>query len=114
MIQIKVHGETPKSGKSLCHSCKHAKTVKGQNCQEFTKCTAELFGATRHMVPFKVAECAEYHPSTMPWLHEMESMAWIVQARKRGPSGFSNPAEGEMEITIEKPRDSGSPTSVLG
>jgi hypothetical protein len=112
MIQIKIQGETPRGGRSICHSCKHASVVKGQNCQEFVKCGAEMFKQTHHVVAFRVAECSSYHPTTMPWLHEMEQMAWTVQARKRGPTGFSNPEENEMEVTIEAPENSVNPSPI--
>lgn len=116
MIQIKVHGETPRGGKSICHTCKNAKIVKGQNCEEYIACGAyEMFKATGGRVPFKVAECSKYHPVNMPWLHEMEEMAWIVEARKRGPAGFGEAvAEGQMEVIVRRPHDRedtpGSPT----
>ena len=33
----------------------------------------------------------------------MEQMAWIVEARRRGPTGFQKPEEGEMEVFIKPP-----------
>jgi hypothetical protein len=72
MLQIKIHGATPTSGKSICTTCKKATLVKGQNCQEVVMC--HLWSETRsaRIVPFKIAECGGYHPSNMPYLHEME------------------------------------------
>lgn len=110
MLQIKIHGATPKGGKSICHTCKKATVIKGQNCQEIILCG--LFSGTGlGQVPFKVAECGDYHPVNMPWLHEMEEMAWKIEARKRGPVGFNDPTqrEGEMEIVITRPRNSNMP-----
>jgi hypothetical protein len=46
-----------------------------------------------------------YHPTNVPWLHEMEQMAWKIEARKRGPSGFSQPAESEMVVVISPPNN---------
>ena len=109
-LQIKIHGATPKSGKSICLSCKMATVVKGQNCQEIIMCS--LFGSPG-TVPFKVAECAKYHPINVPWLHEMEEMAWKIEAKKRGPVGFNDPtARDEMEVVITRPRSSNVPSSV--
>jgi hypothetical protein len=101
-LQIKISGGTPVSGKSLCHTCKYAAIVKGQNLEEHIHCEANgLFGATRGKVPFRVAECSKFHPSNIPWKWEMEDMAWKIEARKRGPVGFS---DGEpMEIIISPP-----------
>lgn len=106
-LQIKVSGGTPLSGKSLCATCKHASTVIGQNCEEVVLC--HLFGdGGQGRVPFRVATCSRYHPSNVAWLHEMEQMAWIVQAKKRGPVGFDSPQTGEiMEVVVTKPKNGG-------
>lgn len=110
-LQIKISGATPVSGKSLCMTCKHASVVTGQNCEEIVLCHLFTDGGSKGRVPFRVATCGTYHPSTVPWLHEMEDMAWKIEARKRGPSGFQAPAgEDIMEIVITKPRNSNSPT----
>ena len=102
-MKIKVQGGTPKSGKSLCITCKYSMVLKGQEGQEIIICR-RLFD-DRRPIPFKVAECSEYHPSNMPSLHEMEDMAWKIEARKRGPVGFE-PEKVEMEIVITKPNSS--------
>lgn len=100
-ITIKINGGTPKHGKSLCHTCKNASIVKGQNLEELIICQANMFVPSKGRVTFRVAECSAYHPTNMPWLHEMEAMAWMIEARKRGPVGFS---EGQaMEIIITPP-----------
>jgi hypothetical protein len=104
---IKILGGTPVAGKSLCATCKYASHVRGQNCEERTVCKAGIFdsGGYDGRVPFRVAECSKYHPSNMPWLHEMEQMAWKIEARKRGPVGFE-PAPGEdtMEVIVTAPK----------
>lgn len=105
-MKFKINGATPKGGKTICLSCKQAQIVKSQNCQELIACKAGIFYASSGIVPWKVAECSSYHPTNVPWLHEMEQIAWKVEARKRGPSGFQVP-EGEdvMEVVISKPRN---------
>lgn len=109
MLQIKIHGATPKSGRSICTTCKKGNVVKGQNCQEVVFCQSVFSG----LVPFKVAECGEYHPTNVPWLHEMEQMAWKIEARRRGASGFNDPtARGDMEVVVTRPRDSGCPSGM--
>ena|SRR6185437_10746275 len=99
-MKFKIQGGTPVSGKSLCVTCKYAYTVKGQNCQEAVLCN-HVFGETRTggIVPFKVAECTEYHPMNQPWQHELEGMAWKIEARRRGPSGFKPDQPIEVIIT---------------
>lgn len=112
MLQIKIHGATPKGGKSICLTCKKGTVVKGQNCQEVVFCG--LFSESNGgRVPFKVSECANYHPINIPWLHEMEEMAWKIEARRRGPAGFNDPAQrGEMEVVVTRPRNSSLPPDV--
>lgn len=106
-LQIKISGATPKGGRPLCHTCKYATVILGQNCEERVTCRASgLWGDIEGLVPFKVSSCGSYHPSNIPWLHEMHDIAWKIEARKRGPSGFKAPAgEDIMEIVITKPRD---------
>ena len=107
MLQIKIIGATPKAGKPLCITCKNATVVKGQNCEEIIFC-GRVFGETKYagVVPFKISECGEYHPSNQPSLYEMEEMAWIVKARKRGAVGFE-PDTSEMEILVTPPKKDG-------
>lgn len=109
MISIKIKDGTPLSGKPLCQTCKHATVTLGQNKEERIVCGSDVFNATRGLVTFRVAQCGSYHPSNMPWLHEMEQMAWKIEARRRGPVGFSEPADGEMEVVITRPRSSNLP-----
>lgn len=107
MLSIKIHGGTPQLGKGLCHTCKHARIVRGQNCEERIVCTGGLFETSYGgdgVVQFRVAECSRYHPINMPWLHEMEEIAWTVEARRRGDAGFQRQKdEGEMVVTIKPP-----------
>jgi len=102
-LQIKIQGGTPKAGKGLCHTCKAGNIVVGQNCEERIICRADMFQSSRNVVTFRVAQCGSYHPSNIPYLHEMEQIAWKVEARRRGPAGFTQPEEGEMELVITKP-----------
>ena len=103
MIDFRISG-LRRIGKAICVSCKHAAIVLGQNCEERI-CAARCFHSG--IVTFKVAQCGAYHPMNMSWKHEMEAMAWIVQARRRGPTGFQKPEEGEMEVTIKPPSGGG-------
>lgn len=111
MLQIKILGATPTSGKPLCLSCKMAKRVRGQNCEEIIFCHLFSRNGSPGPVPFRVAECGDYHPVNMPWLHEMEEMAWKIEARRRGPVGFNDPDArgGEMEVVITRPKKSNLP-----
>jgi len=103
-LQLHVIGGTPKQGKSLCMTCKHAGIVRGQNMEEHIECNQGMFSSTHSRVPFRVAECSSYHPSNMPWLHEMKAIAWNIEARKRGPAGFEKPVDGEMEVVVTPPK----------
>ena len=103
MIQLKIHGATPKSGKPLCQTCKSASVVDGQNCEQRIICGSGMF-APVGVVTFKVHACSHYHPINVPWLHEMEQMAWHIEARRRGPVGFEQ--EGPLEIIVRKPGES--------
>lgn len=105
-LTVKVQGGTPLSGKGLCHTCKGASIVRGQNGEERIVCQLGAFargGDYNGLVTFRVAECGRFHPSNMPWLNEMEQMAWIIEARRRGQSGFKNP--GELEVVVTKPNE---------
>ena len=107
MINFKIsNGATPKAGKSLCVTCKHASVIKGQNCEELIFCGGDMWPHGKP-VPFRVAECGSYHPMNVPWLHEMEQMAWKVEARKRDKPGFAgampDETEQSMEVTINPP-----------
>lgn len=109
-LQIKISGGTPVSGKSLCTTCKQAVRIVGQNCEEVILCHLFARSGTKGPVPFRVASCGEYHPSNMPWKYEMEEMAWIITAKKRGPTGFNQPQDDEiMEVVINKPKRDGYP-----
>jgi hypothetical protein len=102
MIHFTIKGATPQGGKSLCVTCKHAQIVKGQNCEGLVYCNANLFSYNKGVVSFKVAECSSFHPSNIAWLREMNEMAWIIEARHRGPKGFETP-DSEMETIITPP-----------
>lgn len=106
-LTIKISGGTPKTGKSLCVTCKHAQIVRGQNMEEHIECSSGLFNSTRNRVPFRVGECNTYHPSNVPWLHEMKDIAWNIEARKRGPVGFESPESTDMEVIVTPPKKRG-------
>lgn len=111
-MEFKIHGATPKTGKPICTTCKYATTILGQNMEERVLCSAGMFNNSGGIVTFKIAQCGSYHPMNVPWKHEMEQIAWIVQARRRGPSGFQIPAgEDQMEVTIKPPTRYGVPDS---
>jgi len=106
-ISIKICNATPKGGKPLCLTCKEARVIKGQNGEERFICTDGLF-RPNNVVTFKVAECSQYSPFNVPHLFEMEQIAWRVEARRRGPSGFSVPeGEDKMEYVVKPPSDNG-------
>jgi hypothetical protein len=106
-MRVKVQDGTPEFGKSLCYTCKNAAIVKGQNGELVIHCNAYIFEHNRHVVPFKVAECNGYLQINVPDKHEMEKIAWIVEARRRGKPGFQVPeGEDQMEVVVTKPKKS--------
>jgi hypothetical protein len=130
---IKIQNGTPKSGKSLCTSCKHLRHVKGQNLEEIAICSANMFGATiqgatasvnqwswLQQIPgrilFKVEECSSYADMNTASLEEMQKIAWEVTARKRGGAGFAggttNPDELETVITPPKDQPKSQPATI--
>ena len=110
-VRLHILDATPKSGKTICLTCKRSTIVKGQNCEEVVLCAGPFSGNGSYgTVPFRVSSCGSYHPMNTPWLHEMKDIAWNIEARKRGPAGFT-PPEGEdvMEVVIKKPREKYDP-----
>lgn len=110
-MNFKILNGTPKSGKSLCLSCGLMARRISQDMEEQVYCTSnrfiESYGRGK-LVPFKVAECSEYRAFTSQSLTDMYSMAWNVQARKKGPVGFTGPLDStnstlEYEIVPPKP-----------
>lgn len=111
MMKIKVHGgATPVSGPPLCKTCKYARQIKGQNCQELIFCQQDIFGEGRP-VPFRVAECGSYLPFNQATMYEMEKIAWKIEARKKGPTGFQKGVEvpPEMEVVVTPPKTRNEP-----
>lgn len=113
-MSFKVLGGTPKSGKSLCLSCGNMARRIGQDLQEEIFCSAYAFEnpiiGSGNRVPFRVSECTEYQPFNQQGIKEMKEIAWIIQARKKGPSGFSegvtsNNEETETIIEILPPKE---------
>lgn len=111
-VQFKIVGGTPKLGKSLCATCKHAVHAKGQNMEEVVRCRGGVFGSGSDgpsFVPFRIAECSEYHPLNMPYLYEMREIAWNIEARKRGQAGFKKEEPGDIQVVVTKPKRSHDP-----
>lgn len=110
-MPFKMIGATPKSGKSLCETCKHARFVRGQNLEERIICGGGMFvtpEGDQGPVRFKVADCSMYHPANHPFLHEMKQIAWNVEARHRGPVGFE-PGQSDMEVIVTPPKKKHDP-----
>jgi len=104
-MNIKMDGATPISGKSLCVSCKHSVVVRGQNCEEVILCEDAFYSHGNGLVPFRVASCTSFRDKNHPEKHEMEAIAWTVEARKRGPQGFQASAPNELDVTIRPPKE---------
>lgn len=106
---FKMHGSTPVTGPSLCHSCIHGQITKGHDFQEHVWCHRSWHMPTR--ITFSVAECSMHVDRTKPTLQEMKEIAWEVQSRPRGPVGFAG-TEVDIQITPPDPNKQppGQPT----
>lgn len=111
---FKVLGGTPTSGKSLCLSCANMARRIGQNLEDQIFCSSYAFltsspSGDANLVPFRVAECSEYRAFNTQSLKDMNDIAWIIQPRKRGPSGFTEGVKvgeeekGPIELEIVPP-----------
>lgn len=92
-MHIKVKGGTRSpDALRLCDTCKHSAIRRGPaDSQEDVEC--RVFS---RRVSFRVVECPSYHPSNHPWIHEMESIAWIVQTDRLGRTvGFRHPSDDD-------------------
>jgi phosphopentomutase len=88
-ITIKVQDGTTRGDGNLCKTCRHSHIVRGNNNQEFVKCTY----ADKVMV-FQVAECNRHFPANQPALYEMEEIAWRIVTKQAGRNvGFLNPQQ---------------------
>lgn len=100
-MNIKIRGGTLPGGKSLCFSCNHSEVIRGQNGQEVILCGALSWD--RRQITFPVAECTMFRSGGSISLSSLKEIAWVVQARRRGPAGFE-PNEDNIEITITPPQ----------
>jgi hypothetical protein len=94
----KVIGGTPRSASSLCHTCRNSHHIRGVNLQEQVWCLAK---SHQPRIYFPVVECSIYDDKRQPALHQMETIAWHITSRNRGPVGYST--DSKTEITVEPP-----------
>lgn len=60
-------------------------------------------------IRFPVETCSVYDDKRTPSLYQMEQIAWQIQSRSRGPTGFAQ--ENIVEVTISPPvQQPGQPT----
>ena len=102
----KVIGGTPKSGQSLCLTCRNAIVVKGHNLENLVQCT-ELYGD--YVVPFSVSECSRYDDKSTPALHDMKQIAWAIETKPKNKAGFASGTaakgeDGTLDIVITPPK----------
>ena len=96
-LTFKVLDGTRKSGKTLCTSCAHSARRLGQNNEDEIFCASWSFRSDSGVNPvlFKVSDCTEYRPFNQQSREDMEKIAWIVTARKKGSPGFVKTADAE-------------------
>jgi hypothetical protein len=97
---IKVHGGTPADhNESLCDTCRHAKTVRGQRLDEqIVFCRGMSYEPVR--IGFRVASCSEYDDGREPTYHELLEKAWILDPpTNRRTAGFVRVSDLDTQAT---------------
>jgi hypothetical protein len=94
----KVHDGTPQGSKSLCVNCRNAHLIHGLNFEQHIFCRATQPG---FRVTFPVEKCSVFDDKRVPSLYQMETIAWSIQSRNRGPMGFAS--DSKIEIVISPP-----------
>lgn len=100
-IKFRMQDATPVGATNLCQSCVYGQVVRGQNLEERVFCNRNSFRALE--MGFKVERCSAYYQRGLTSLDEMEKIAWIITTDTVGPIGFSQGAEGTLEVKIRKP-----------
>lgn len=89
---------TENSQTDLCLRCKHSLVVSGHSATEVRRrCN---FNYQRPLeLPFRVAECSEFYPSTLPWMSEMKDVAWLLASDSQTKKvGFLRPGEWNKDF----------------
>ena len=87
-MRIKIHGGTAHEGQApLCHTCRHARVVRGTRLRdEIIECGVL---ASNNRVTFPVTFCTSYVDRQHPSLREMEEIAWVLRTdARRNQVGF--------------------------
>ena len=102
-INLKLRGMTPKSGESLCETCRRATIVRGENFEHIIQCGA--LNDPNDIIKFRVVDCTDYETKLSMSMSKMESLAWNIEPRKRGATGFTKTYEAgdDMEYVITPP-----------
>jgi hypothetical protein len=75
--------------------------VRGFNLQELAYCRAT--GTESVRIRFPVETCSAFDDKRIPALYQMESIAWNIHSRNRGPMGFTEGSK--TEISIDPPSE---------
>jgi hypothetical protein len=77
-MRIKIHGGTAQGGGSLCHTCRHARIIRGYRLDhEIVECGVLSYLHDR--ITFPVQFCTSYIDRNHPTLREMEEIAWVLR-----------------------------------
>lgn len=92
-LKLKIQNGT-RSGKRLCDTCAHGQVMKGDaDSEEVVRCNFGDF-----VVPLRVIECTNYQDKSVPQLHEMKAIAWILRTERSGQRiGFVSPQRWRAE-----------------
>jgi len=106
----KVIGGTPKTGSSLCLTCRNAHVLRGQNFEHHIFCNVAV---TTAEINFPVSFCSVYDDKRIPSLGEMKQIAWNIKSRTSVPAGFTG-SKQTTEIVITPPRQRFEPSGEPG
>lgn len=95
----KVVGGTPKTAPSLCLSCSHGQHVRGHNFDEIVFCHS-----LERDIKFSVERCSGFNARSETDLYDMRQIAWNIESRKRGTTGFYAEVQEGMETVITPPK----------
>jgi hypothetical protein len=101
----KVIGGTPRSGASLCLTCRNAQVMRGQNFEQHVFCHVPAKGLE---VTYPVSSCSSYDDKRQPALYHMQKIAWNITTTKHVKPGFEGD-KSTSEVTVTPPEKSDRP-----
>ena len=81
-MRLKIHGGTVSDGQaSLCNTCRSATIIRGARLtDQIISCGKRVI---RDEIRFSVASCIGYSDRSLPSLHDLEDVAWVLRSDAR-------------------------------